>query len=718
MGQLSRVGVSALVAILAALAFADASRAADSTLLVNLSSSDVDYIDPALAYYQPSWQILYASCAMLLNYPDAPAPTGSRLEPELAAGFPTVSDAGKTYTFTIRGDFRFSSGATVTAADVKATIERVMNPLMQSPGLAFAGDISSVSADGSQLRITLTRAAPDILARLSMPFFCVLPAGTPVTAAGLNSFATAGPYYVASRTPGSEIDLERNPYYTGPRPSRFEHIVYHVLTNPDVSMDEVESGAVDYDAAGVSPSAEPHLWDAYGPDSPAAAGGEQQYFVEPTEAVRYLALNTTDGRIFSNLKLRQAVNFALDRPGMIAIRGGHAGRSTDQYLPPSMRGFRNDDLYPLDGPDDATASQLVAEAGGAGPVVVYTPDSPIGLEQGALIKANLEAVGFTVSVQAFGTSTMYKKCGTRGEPFDICNVGWIADYPDPFDFLFLLDGRTIRDVNNNNYAYFNDAAFDAKLDAAQALTGDDRYRALGDLDVEVARDSAPWAAWDNDNSRNFFAARIGCHVFQPVYGFDLGTLCTRPEISVGDARVVEGNSATGSLSFEVTRVPAAEPLAISYATEDGSATGGVDYAPASGTLEFASGQSRAVVSVQVNGDVAVEPDETLKLRLSAPTAGTITRAVAEGTIVNDDAPPPPAPPASPPPPPASPPPPAPPPPPPAPPPPTSPSPPPVTKVPPKKVTLCYRHHTIKVTKARAKVLRKHGAKFGACKKKR
>ena len=64
--------------------------------------TDIDYVDPALAYYTISWQIAYGVHSMLMNYPDAPAPRGSRLVPEVSRGMPKISKDGKTYTFTLK----------------------------------------------------------------------------------------------------------------------------------------------------------------------------------------------------------------------------------------------------------------------------------------------------------------------------------------------------------------------------------------------------------------------------------------------------------------------------------------------------------------------------------------------------------------------------------------------------------------------------------------
>src|ERR1700710_2895909 len=83
------------------------------TLNVDLAT-DVDYTDPALSYLSTGWELEYATCLKLMNYPDQNGPKGSQLIPEAAAGFPRVSNNGKTYDFTI--DTKFSDGTPVTAA--------------------------------------------------------------------------------------------------------------------------------------------------------------------------------------------------------------------------------------------------------------------------------------------------------------------------------------------------------------------------------------------------------------------------------------------------------------------------------------------------------------------------------------------------------------------------------------------------------------------------
>src|SRR3712207_2391500 len=107
---------------------------------------DIDYVDPALWYYVPSWTIAYATSAMLLNYPHAPAPRGSRLTPEVAKGFPRISRNGLVYTFRLKNTFRLSNGQRVTAHNFAWAINRALQRRMNSPAQPFVEDIAGAEA--------------------------------------------------------------------------------------------------------------------------------------------------------------------------------------------------------------------------------------------------------------------------------------------------------------------------------------------------------------------------------------------------------------------------------------------------------------------------------------------------------------------------------------------------------------------------------------------
>jgi len=133
----------ALFAVFAGSAVAKTGKAGaqGGTLTVDIST-DVDYTDPALDYLSTGWEIEYSTCLKLMNYPDANGAKGSQLIPEAAAGFPKVSNNGKTYDFNVKAGFtKFSNGQPVTAANFKAAIDRNADPKMQSPAVPFFSDI-------------------------------------------------------------------------------------------------------------------------------------------------------------------------------------------------------------------------------------------------------------------------------------------------------------------------------------------------------------------------------------------------------------------------------------------------------------------------------------------------------------------------------------------------------------------------------------------------
>ncbi|MGV1088564.1 MAG: Calx-beta domain-containing protein, partial [Mycobacterium sp.] len=110
-----------------------------------------------------------------------------------------------------------------------------------------------------------------------------------------------------------------------------------------------------------------------------------------------------------------------------------------------------------------------------------------------------------------------------------------------------------------------------------------------------------------------------------------------PTLSIADVSTAEGNSGTSTMAFTVTLSKAATTLvAVNYATANGTATAGSDYSAASGTINFAAGETAKTVTVAVSGDTTAEPAETLTVSLSAPSGATVARATATGTIVDDD----------------------------------------------------------------------------------
>ena len=185
---LSIVALIAGCGLLAASALGSVSQSPSANTFRWSLAVDIDPVDPALAYYTPSWALEYATGAMLFNYPDAPAPRGARLVPEVAAGFPVISRDGRTYTFRLRTTYRFSDGRRVWAANFVRAFQRARNRRPETPAARFISDVVHFTALGrDRLRIKLRRPAGDVLARLAMPFFMAIPADTPDVIDGIGA---------------------------------------------------------------------------------------------------------------------------------------------------------------------------------------------------------------------------------------------------------------------------------------------------------------------------------------------------------------------------------------------------------------------------------------------------------------------------------------------------------------------------------------------------
>ena len=494
---------------------------AGGTYTVELST-DVDYTDPGLDYLSTGWEIQYATACKLMNYPDKPGAAGGQIQPELAAGFPKVSNGGKTYTFTIRPGFKFSNGQPVTGASVAAAFNRDANPKLQSPAQPFLSDIvgadavvngkassiSGIVAKGSTVAFTLKAAAADFLARTSMPFFQAIPnsLATQLDPNGANAFPSCGPYYISDRTPNKSITIKRNPFYKGTRPHNVNEIDYKIGNSLDVIEQNVKSGTSDYAAQGIPPNDYKSVADTYGVN-------KGQFWVQPQLGMNYLAMNHDRPLFKSNPSLAKAVNYAIDRRALAAQAGYLSAKRADHVLPPGIAGSKACNCYPLQVTTSSLqkAKSLATGHTADGTAILWTSNRGAAPLQAQIYQFNLKQIGLDVSVQLFSRGVQIEKEGTRGAPFDFTTEGWIADYADPFDFInVLLSGDSLHDANNNNVAYFNDPKYNAQMRAAARLIGPSRYSTYGNLDIDITKNNPAWAVRSNINDRIFVSKRTGC----------------------------------------------------------------------------------------------------------------------------------------------------------------------------------------------------------------
>jgi ABC-type oligopeptide transport system substrate-binding subunit len=443
---------------------------------------------------------------------------------------PKVTGNGKVYDFTVDAKFtKLSNGEPVTAANFKAAIDRIADPKMQSPALGFISDIvgsnttpvTGVTAKGNHLIIRLTKPAPDFLARIAMPFFGAIPKNLAHDPNGVGAPPSAGPYYVASRTPAKAVLLKRNPFYKGKRPHNVDAISYSVGNSLESIRLRVDQASSDYAADGLPPPAWSELAQTYGVN-------KGRVFVKPALIISYLVFNHDRPIFKNNVALKRAINFAIDRKALLAQSGYLAGKRTDQLLPPGMAGFRDADIYPLKGPNVQYAKKLASGHTRDGKIVLYESNRGAAPLRAQILQFNLKQIGLDVEVKLFSRAVQFQKEGTRGEPFDIGDEGWQADYADPYDFInVLLYGADLQATNNNNKSFFNDPKYNKKMLDAALLSGPKRYTTYGLLDIDLMKNAAPIAARAAQNDRIFVSKRFGCFTYSNVYGVNIAASCLK-----------------------------------------------------------------------------------------------------------------------------------------------------------------------------------------------
>jgi hypothetical protein len=181
------------------------------------------------------------------------------------------------------------------------------------------------------------------------------------------------------------------------------------------------------------------------------------------------------------------------------------------------------DIYPLGGPNLSEARRLAGRVHAH--ATMYTCSiAPQCVEDAHIVQADLAKIGITVHITSLPGAELSTRLGKRGDPWDIAWSNWGADFADPFTMLNELFDPAL----GFNFGRFNNPALTARMRHVASLSGERRLQAYGRLDEDLTRNNAPVAAWGIGTFREFFSARVGCQIYQPIYGFDLGSVCLRP----------------------------------------------------------------------------------------------------------------------------------------------------------------------------------------------
>jgi len=479
--------------------------------------SDIRSLDPAIAFDSFSIPMVHLMFRGLLDYDD-----GTGLVPDQAKDW-NISPDGKTYTFHLRAGTRFASGREVEAEDYICAFERILSPKLASPGetyfLAIAGarefvdgkaaHVSGLRApDKSTLVIELKEPQFTFRYVLAMTFACPVPreAVQKYGADFSSHLVGSGPYRLTEWRRGISCRLRRNPYYSGPD-GYVDGVDLMIGCDDTVMTMMLERGELDQ-----VPLASPAQAARFKRD-PAlrswltlADAAETDYFFMNTEM-----------KPFDDVRVRQAVNYAIDRDRLVKLSGGFA--VVAHGVVPPVIPWNNPGLPRYDfNPDRARA--LLREAGfpsGFKTELWYSGDQPIYARLAQGIQQDLREVGIEIELRPANLTAFDQKVTTRHSA--PCGVwGWFQDYPDPSDFLdVLLNGERITDVECNNQAFYNNPEVNRSLDAAgNSLDAGERMRLFQQAEDQVMRD-APWAPLVHERIPVLYNPRVHGTAPHPVW---------------------------------------------------------------------------------------------------------------------------------------------------------------------------------------------------------
>jgi peptide/nickel transport system substrate-binding protein len=493
-----------------------------------------DYLDPALSHTGEGWTAMYDTYIPLLTYAHASGAAGGKVIPGLATAMPKITDGGKTDTLTLRKGLRYSNGEPVVASDFTHSLERVF--LLNSSGSFFyedivgaerfqktkKGGIPGVETDDKTGRITIHLNTPrgPFPNELALPFVALVPGNTPAEDLSANPPPATGPYMISSSKPGSGWEYERNPEWAKANgklmpqiPSgHVDAIKIRVLRNPQTEVNEVVGGQLDWMANQVPPDRYQEVLSKY---------EGTQFRVEPTVSTYFFWMNTTRAP-FNDLKVRQAVNYAIDPRALERIYSGRL-EGDQQILPAGMPGGQKVELYPH---DLKKAKELIAEANPSDrEITVWTESEPPSGDVGAYYQGVLQELGFKVTLKVLGPDNYFTVIGNNSTPeLDTGWANWFEDYPHPNDFLQpLLAEESISQTNGTNLARFADPTLSKKIaELGEEPLGPQQEAAYAQLDKEFM-EQAPLAPYGASTSSTFVSSAINLEnvIYNPTFGQDL-----------------------------------------------------------------------------------------------------------------------------------------------------------------------------------------------------
>jgi ABC-type transport system substrate-binding protein len=476
---------------------------------------DLPTLDPAIGYDWKNWSVIKSVFDGLLDY----KPGTTEIAPDLAESFETSAD-GLTYTFKLRQGVKFHNGREMKAADVKYSLERMINPATTSPGAGYyagikgfaefqAGTATEVAGittpDDYTVKLELTAPDATTLHLLALNFSYVVPKEE-VEKSGLDfgkKPVGTGAYKVTEWTSGQKIVLDRNADYFKAGLPRLDKITFEIGQEPVVALLRLQKGEIDIAGDGIPPAKFEEIMN-----DPAS---KDLVITADQLHTGYVAMNVTM-KPFDNVAVRQAVNMAINKDRIVKLINDRAVPA-NQPLPPAMPGYDTSYkgyAFDVEGAK-AKLKEAGLEAGFETDLYVMNTDPQPRIAQA--IQQDLATIGIKVNLKSQDMGTVIAAGGKKDGAPMIWSGGmaWIADFPDPSNFYTVILGCGGAVEGGWNWSWYCNEALDKRATEANAITdpakAGERAIAWGKIFTDLMAD-APWAPVFNEKAYVVHSKRV------------------------------------------------------------------------------------------------------------------------------------------------------------------------------------------------------------------
>jgi len=467
----------------------------NAMVLKSASNDDVPTLDPAAGYDEASWTFEQALFDTLVRYGDGDV----ELHPSVATTWESSPD-GTVFTFHLRDDVRFTNGRSVTAADFKYAIERVIDPATLSKGMEYyqtivgAADFAAhrkAAVEGIETpdphTIVFRLIGPDPIFphKLAMPFAAAVP--REVVEKWGEDFSKhvvgSGPFKLKEWLGGQRLVLEQNSDYFIKGEPRLDGIVEQIGVNDELGWLKFESGEIDLERS-IPPSEFPYVMK-----TPAL---RKLTLNKSTVTTTYLGMNCQMAP-FIDVRVRQAFNYAINKNKLVAVLNGR-GIVAHGVMPPNLPGY--DPTVTGYEYDPAKARALLEQAHFSRdfkPTLWFRADQTTVMLAES-IQQDLALVGISISLKPVAWGPLLEAI-RQPKNVEFFLSGWEADFPDPENFLSVLLSR--KQFGSNNDSFYTNPEVERLLAEAAPNTDMKARYALYDEAQKIIITDAPWVFLDH-----------------------------------------------------------------------------------------------------------------------------------------------------------------------------------------------------------------------------